>query len=543
MEGPQTPPPTTAQAGRLYRVLDTITTSSGLVLSAVLIAIAIPVISTIRDPDFWWHLRTGQMLRGSGSLLGTDPFTYTVASHHWTMHEWATEVAFAWLRDAGGIGLIAVILAFITWLGLIAIFLRARLDGPHPIVAAAGMLAATLCGYPIWGPRAQMLTFALACLVLLAGDHHLRHGGKRIWLLVPLFIVWSNFHSGFIIGTGFLVVMAVADLIGGRLRWTGSAMPRRAWTVLAVAVVATLAAMINPNGPEIVLYPFATQGSPVQQEIIQEWHAPNFHLFEIMFLYAPMLFSLVAMIIINRSIRARDLALLLVGVVLSLQSIRHIALFVAAATPVWITQAGQIHARLVAHFKLRPSASPPLKMRLPLFCLVMLFVVAVVGLRIGTTVAVAEDSISYARDMPVCAVQWIEKAPGKYNIFNQYGEGGYLSYKLSPRGDHVFIFGDAALMGDDLLIQYSKIEGVEWDWEQIITSYNTDMILFDRDTPITNVLEHSPRWKLVYADPHSEIFVPQAKAATMNLPTDPLVHSPVCDYLRTHPTADPASEL
>ena len=92
---------------------------SGLFLAAVLIIMALPVTRTIQDPDFWWHLRAGQLIIQHGGLLGNDPFTYTVANHHWTMHEWLNEVLFAIEYAVGGLGSIVLILSAITWLGLI----------------------------------------------------------------------------------------------------------------------------------------------------------------------------------------------------------------------------------------------------------------------------------------------------------------------------------------------------------------------------------------------------------------------------------------
>jgi len=66
--------------------LDSLTQPSGLFLIAVLVIMALPVTRTIQDPDFWWHLRAGQLIIQHGGLLGDDPFTYTVPTHHWTMH-------------------------------------------------------------------------------------------------------------------------------------------------------------------------------------------------------------------------------------------------------------------------------------------------------------------------------------------------------------------------------------------------------------------------------------------------------------------------
>ena len=74
--------------------------------------------SSISDPDFWWHLRTGQLLIANHlQLLGTSPYTYTVPTHHWTMHEWLCEVRVAGHYDLGGLAAIVLLLSLLTWVG------------------------------------------------------------------------------------------------------------------------------------------------------------------------------------------------------------------------------------------------------------------------------------------------------------------------------------------------------------------------------------------------------------------------------------------
>ena len=119
--------------------LDSMTTPSGLFLAAVLVIMALPVTRTIQDPDFWWHLRAGQLLIQHGGLLGNDPFTYTVANHHWTMHEWLNEVLFAVEYAIGGLGLIVLILSAVTWFGLMAIVQKARLRNPGRVALGLGI--------------------------------------------------------------------------------------------------------------------------------------------------------------------------------------------------------------------------------------------------------------------------------------------------------------------------------------------------------------------------------------------------------------------
>jgi hypothetical protein len=219
----------------------------GIFLVAVVLLCALPVTQEIRDPDFWWHLRTGQLILDSHALVGTDPYTYTAVGHHWTMHEWLTEVLFAGLNFLGGLALIVVVLSITTWLGLLAILQRALLRKPGYIAAGAGLLLATIAGYPVWGPRAQMITFALTCLLLYLVERHLTRGGRAIWLLVPIFLVWSNLHSGFIIGAGFLGVIVVVEGVLWRLG-RSQVDPARLRTLAMVLVGCLLIVALNPNG-------------------------------------------------------------------------------------------------------------------------------------------------------------------------------------------------------------------------------------------------------------------------------------------------------
>jgi hypothetical protein len=510
--------------------LDSLTAPSGLFIAAVLVIMALPVTRTIQDPDFWWHLRAGQLIIQHAGLLGNDPFTYTVANHHWTMHEWLNEVLFAVEYAIGGLGLIVLVLCVVTWLGLLAIMQKARLRHPGRGVLGVGMLIAVVAGFPIWGPRVQMITFAFAALTLLLVERHLVKGGKAIWGLVPLFLVWSNFHSGFVIGLGFITIILIAELIGARLHMPDPA-PRAHLRALLFVLIASIAvSMINPNGPTILLYALGTQTSGAQQSLIEEWFSPSFHDWEVL-IYGAMLLSLAMLTVFNRHIRARDVALVLVTTALSLQSARHIALFVAASTPVYIDQLALATPRMRAALRrlrrsraaARPRArvQPPLLFRLTACTLLLAGLGGVYIAWLVPKMQVQPYSLTYAQEFPVCAAQWLAGAPEPLRIFNQYGEGGYLAYTLSPHGDRVFIFGDAALMGDPLLYTYAGIETVTPSWDSMIRSDGTDIVLFDIKTPLADVMEHAAGWTKVYQDGLSVAFVPTANVPALHLPPVP----------------------
>jgi hypothetical protein len=465
-----------------------------------------------------------------GGLLGNDPFTYTVANHHWTMHEWLNEVFFAVEYAIGGLGLIVLILSAVTWLGLVAVMQKARLRHPGRGVLGIGMLLAVVAGFPIWGPRVQMITFAFSALTLFLVERYLMRGGKAMWIMVPLFVLWSNLHGEFVIGLGFMAVILIAELVGGWLRMPDPAPRARLRPVLYLLIACTAVSMINLNGPGILFYAIGTQASAAQQSLIEEWFSPSFHDWEVL-VYGVMLLTLAMLIVFNRRIRARDVALVLVTTALSLQSARHIALFVAASTPVFIDQLAMAAPRMRAAYRrvrrapvsarTRTRAQPPLLFRLTACGLLMAGLGGVYVAWLVPKMQLQAYSLTYAQEFPVCAAQWLAGAPEPLNIFNQYGEGGYLAYALSSHGDKVFIFGDAALMGDQMLYKYADVETVTPSWDSIIRNAGTDIVLYDINTPLADVMEHAADWTKVYQDGLSVAFVPTDKLSTLKLPPLP----------------------
>jgi hypothetical protein len=531
--------------------LDSLTSPSGLFLAAVVIIMALPVTRTIQDPDFWWHLRAGQLIIQHGGLLGNDPFTYTVANHHWTMHEWLNEVLFAVEYAIGGLGLIVLILSAVTWLGLVCVMQKARLRHPGRGVLGIGMLISVVAGYPIWGPRVQMFTFAFSALTLLLVERHLIRGGKAIWWLVPLFLFWSNLHGEFVIGLAFMAVILVSELAGQFLHMPDPARRDRLRPILYVLIACTLVSMINLNGPTILFYALGTQASAAQQSLIEEWFSPSFHDWEV-FVYGAMLLALAMLIVSNRHIRARDVGLVLVTTALSLQSARHIALFVAASTPVFIDQLAMAWPRMREALRTRRArrplrtrtrVAPPLLFRITAGGMLMALLGGIGIAWLIPKMQVQAYSLVYAREFPVCAAQWLKSAPGHLKIFNQYGEGGYLAYELSARGDKVYIFGDAALMGDAMLYRYAKVETAEPDWDSIIRNAGTDIVLYDVNTPLADVMEHSADWVKVYQDSLSIAFVPTDKVASLHLPPQPTSYpaGSVCARLAAQPAGTGAA--
>ena len=71
-----------------------------------------------------------------------------------------------------------------------------------------------------------------------------------------------------------------------------------------------------------------------------------------------------------------------------------------------------------------------------------------------------------ATTYPVGAADWLAAHPDVgTRMYNQYGWGGYLAYRFYPHPNRrVFIFGEAALMGDRLLNKYEDVQTLRPTW-------------------------------------------------------------------------------
>jgi hypothetical protein len=93
-------------------------------------------------------------------------------------------------------------------------------------------------------------------------------------------------------------------------------------------------------------------------------------------------------------------------------------------------------------------------------------------------------------------------------MYNQYGWGGYLAYRFYPQANRkVFIFGEAALMGDGLLNDYEDIQTLRPDWRSLLDKYGVDYVVYNKGEALSNVLITESDWKVVYQDSEAVIFV------------------------------------
>ncbi|MBW2317013.1 MAG: hypothetical protein JRH10_22875, partial [Deltaproteobacteria bacterium] len=221
-------------------------------LSLVPFAIAL-CIQQIRSYDYWWHLRTGQLILETRAVPLVDPYSYTAPGSPWIDVHWLFQIGLYAVHWLGGhTGVILAQLALVLLLVGIVRHSAGHLER-GTLVAAALTTMLVIVIYRV-APRPELPSFVMLAALLALFDRFERRGDAWIYAAVPIALLWANFHGLFAVGLGVCGIFLAAELLrpwspsGGGLRAT------RARRLAVVAALASLMCLINPNTVELPLY-------------------------------------------------------------------------------------------------------------------------------------------------------------------------------------------------------------------------------------------------------------------------------------------------
>lgn len=432
-------------------------------VAAALLALPLCLDAT-SDPDLWWHLRLGQWIADNHAIPHTEFFSYTANGAPLVAHEWLSELLFWAVHAVVGLAGLAVVAGLATWSGLLALAWIARQRGASGFNVGAVLLLGAKAMQPISGTRPQMLTFALLCWSLFLLDRHLRRGGRAIWLLVPLFLLWANLHAGFAAGLALLVVALTAAALDSRwLHKLDSTARRRLATAAGALLLSSLAVLVNPNGFD--LYRYAILGStPAAHQLIQEWQSPDFTTIGMAPLALLILATAASMALNRRRLLPSHVILAVIGVAAALLAVRNIAIAVALMSP-GLAELLPVRYRLPARQVALPAAA--------LAVATTLLVVAVVRL--------AQDSqdAAVAGQEPSCLLEGLQATDHDVRLWLPYGQAGYAIDQAWP-GVRVYAYGNDAALGAAVVIDYVRVAaGVQSTPSalQLLTASQTDAVI------------------------------------------------------------------
>jgi len=429
------------------------------------------------DADTWWHLAAGRWILDHRAIPTHDIFSFTFAGTPWNAHEWLSEVVMAGVFAAASwTGLhILFAVAFGMTAAVVAGALRRQMDFvPALLTSVLGLACAS--GSLLARPHLLALPI-LAIWTAALIRARARETAPPLWL-APIMLVWANLHGSFAFGLALAAALGVEATVTASERGKTA----KAWCIFAGASI--LAALINPQGPEGLLFPIRLLAMP-GLATIGEWGPSDLSH------PTPLLLALLVMILALATGKVRlpaGRAILIMALTyLALSHARHAMLFGIAA-PLLAAPA------LGATWPAKAQDSP--RWLLPAFAALSLILLSV---RLLLPAVRGEDRVT-----PMAALAHVPSELRARPVLNAYDYGGYLI----DQGVKVFIDGRTDMYSAEFLKNDDRLVAGDADaLTATLARYHIAWTIYPSGSRTANSLDRSPGWHRFYADANAVIHV------------------------------------
>ncbi len=458
---------------------------------------AIGVLPFVRrvDNDFWWHLRTGQIIVTSGIPMH-DPFSWTMAGKPWVAHEWLSEAIIYVVQSVLGYAGNILLFDAVTIAAMLLMFRLGRRGGAgtRPLVALTLLSASVMRMFLIVRP--QLFSWLLFAVFLALIEEHDAGKKSRAWLMPPLMALWANLHLGLFYG-----FMLLGCWVAARAweRWHDAGVDLR--TPLAVTAACVVAACANPHGPALLLYPlrYLLDGHTANAAVA-EWQRPDpaniFH-------WPIFLIALLLVLAVVSRTRPRPFLVLvaLATAALSMEAVRNAPF--AALVVVPIVGAAMARRWRGASSAADSSVRTPLAAALALPLLTMALVAP-------AAIAFGDSALSLwtpsSQGYPAAGTAYVRDHLAGRRLLNEYNAAGYEIDKLYP-GTKVFIDGRTDFYGNAILVDYLALVDAKPGWQALLAKYNPDVVMLPEKAPLIVALRADPAWREAFTSPAAVVMV------------------------------------
>lgn len=509
------------------------------------------------DADFWWHLASGRWMWEHRALLREDPFYFMSAlpgsppldGFELTQY-WLSQAAFYGAYLLAGLKGVLVLRAGVFTAMFFLLYRLLRRTGAGMLLVALLLALAVEAlarelAYVEIRPQMWSSLFFPALLLLV---ENLREGKPWArWTLPPFMALWANLHGGYVLGVIVVAVAAAAAHLsrhGERRR------------ILVVAAAAIALSGCNPAGYE-ALYSYPAwrlslfgAGPP---GIFEETSLFRYVSVSALPRSMPGLAAVLALPLLTLWPRLRNLPrerwdlflIYLLTLVMGITAQRYLVFLIPTAC--W-TAALNI---LALRQRLSQARSRPLRFSLPpkirwaLTCAALFALTgAYASMAVRSSGLRARTALSHPSE---AAADYLARSGLQGNLFNFYGLGGYLAWRLHPRVK-VFIYGRVATAG--LLALYNEVVytpsktvsltaagEVRYFYQTVLDEHSIDAVVIPAGDgrsgdiiPLAMKLAHDDAWALVHAQPTALVFV-RNTGALARLAENALAKSEVYDNL------------
>ena len=423
----------------------------------------------ISDGDLWAKLAIGAHVWHFGTVPDHDTFAFTPVLPHYIDHEWgAGAIFFGVLKFFGPCGLMAlkIMLASGAMLAALAAGRKNNCGWETLLLLAVPVAWCELLGYiPVI--RSHAFTYCFFAVTLL-GLEEIRDGKKwPLFILPPLFLVWSNVHGGFVAGLGAIGVYSAFALF-----------TRKHFKLFFFAAIfCDAATLINIYG--LKFWGYLIPALLNKRPDIAEWQPLPFFGNDV-FNSFRILFVIVVIALLSgwRHVERKNwpgLVMLFITATLAWHSRRHAPFFGVAALAFAGPFLQAMISSLASHLSQRAQ-----NIFKPALAVTILYGVLAVFVAIKFLPQASFIVLAPVGHDPVREVDILSRAQSGGNLATPFGWGCYCSWRLNPRikismdGRYEAAYPESTF---ELNNRFYEKRGADWD--QLIRDYPVDYVILE----------------------------------------------------------------
>ena len=470
------------------------------------------------DPDLWGYLAYGRLFVEHGGPVTLDPFAYTSAGLHWVTFEYLAQVLI-WeaYHLAGPSGLI-VLKCIVGGAATYFLFagIRATSDDTSVWVPVFVLATSTLSRWFWFRPQVFSFAFFAVYTAVLLG--FLLGRSRALWVLPIVMLVWANVHGGFLAGLGLLCVALALRIVqnANALRWGCGLLSdtRALWVTLLASLVVTFA---NPQGVRLWSYVLTELGHNTNRLYITEWR-PTLQSGD-QWTAGTLILLTTGLAIVGwlshshvssvGGLRPWQWVLSCVPLTfMAFQSVRHVPIATIWVAPVISLLASDLKGRL---------SGPHL---FQLVWPVVVGVACIPAMLMCYTVVmrpwpdIDASAGTFGSKHPCSAVSFLRQNHLSGNLYTPLWWGSYITWQLYPEvrvsmdGRNISLFPDRMVVEN---LKFYTASASRVDLEEPFR-HETDYLLVPSDRPVLQRILDDARWRKIFSDLDSALFVRADKA-------------------------------
>jgi hypothetical protein len=459
----------------------------------------------LADADVGWHIRTGDYILSQHAVPRVDLYSFSKAGAPWYAWEWLTDVLYSGLHSVAGLKGIVLLAAVLIALFAITLVRRMVARDTHLFVAMAIALLGVGGSSMHFLARPHLLTLLfLSISVWMIEEDRLRPAA-RIWWLVPLTVLWTNVHGGFLALIVVLGLTTVGTAIEAWFSFNGTIRHAARYAKLTVACAA--ASLVNPYGWNLHRHVAEYLRSDWIRNVIQEFQSPVFRSENMLQFEALLLIGLIVAGAQFRRWKIVEGLWIVFWAHMALGSVRHAPIFVAVTVPIIAAQLSAWWNQWTSHVKksslagiLNRMAADALKNFRRTSAWPALALAALILMGPPVT---SNTSIKWPQDFPefIFPVKMVRAHSDlilKSRVLTSDQWADYLIY-VNP-AQKVFIDGRSDFYGPEIGNDYLRLSSGAWNWRQLVDKYRFNLALLPVDSPLTQILKLSADWRVLEDD-------------------------------------------